>query len=318
MNKVILSLLALSFVLARPVSAAGTLSVKLSQPKTPTRINSFNIAFVALDTEDRPVTVKCLKKSPTDSDFVQFGDDFNLSNGGNTDNCAVTSGVMNAQGTYQFKVSATDGVETLDSNVVSVEYDTDGPSTPVSYSKEKINDCTWKIKFTTASDSGKTSKVEVYRSANTSFNADSGNMFASIAISSGQNGEASLTVPDCTKTWYFAVRAFDTAGNGSGIIGDSENVTITVNPTTTSTSNTGGAIALATGTGSSVSQPNGETANQQQADPTGEVAGEDYQSGQPEIKGTSADRDSKLFYKILIGVSLLGLGYVIFFKKRKK
>ncbi len=314
MNKVILSLLAFAFLFAKP-AFAGSLSVKLSQPKTPTRINSFNITFVALDTEDIPVTVKCLKKSPTDSDFVQFGSDFVLSNGGNTDNCVVNSSVITGQGTYQFKVSASDGGPTFDSNVVSVEYKTDGPSTPVSYSKEKINDCTWKIKFKTAADGGKTSKVEVYRSDNTSFNADSGNMFASISVASDQEGEASLTVPDCAKTWYFAVRAFDNAGNGSGILGDTQDVTITVNPTTSSTSNNGGAIALASGAGSSVGEAKPEAENPTEVSPTGEAAGE---NGQPEIKGAESNRDSKLFYKILGGASLLGLLYVIFFKKRKK
>lgn len=226
-------------------AATGDLSVQVSTPKSPTNQNSFNVNFVALDKADRPVTVKCFKKGPSDGGFVQFGSDFNLANGGNSDNCVVDGNIVNTNGTYQFYVEAIAGSDDINSNTVSVDYNTSGPGTPVSYSKEQINDCTWKIKFTTASDGGKTVKVEAYRSDNPSFGADPSNRFASISIGSGQNGETSITVPDCSKTWYFAVRAFDSAGNGSGIIGDS--FTTTVYTTTITVTPAAGAIALGQG-----------------------------------------------------------------------
>lgn len=299
-------------------AAAGDLSVKISAPKSPTNQTNFNVNFVALDLLDRPVTVKCFKKGPSDSGFVQFGSDFNLAAGGNSDNCVVDNSIVNTNGTYQFYVQALAGSDSLDSSMVAVDYNTSGPGTPTSYSKEKINDCTWKIKFTTAPDAGKTVRVEAYRSSDASYNADSGNRFADIAIGSGQNGEVSITVPDCSKTWYFAVRAFDTAGNGSGVIGDSQNVTVTTNSTVTTTPTVAaGAIALKTGAGSSAGL---ETQGGPEASPTteGTESSQNTQPGQPEVKGASTNRGSKLFYEILIGATLLGLGYVIFSKKNKK
>ena len=315
MNKYILTFLSLALLSVQPVSAAN-LSVKLSQPKSPSRINSFKITFVALDTEDRPVTVRCMKKSPSDSGFVRFGSDFNLSIGGNTDSCLVDSSVLNTQGTFQFKVAAADGVESLDSNIVTVEYKTDGPNMPTSYSKEKINDCTWKIKFTAGQDGGKTKRIEVYRSDNKSFNADSGNMFANIFINSGENGEASITVPDCGKTWYFAVRAFDDAGNGSGVLGDSE--TITTTSTSSETKTNTGAIALSSVANSSigdgVSPTEGTKDETINSDGTKQDGGSD---SQPEVKGSSTTKGSKLFLEILAGLSVIAV-YYVFFKKGKK
>ncbi len=245
MTKIIKSLaISIFFIFSsRTVMASSSdLNVKISTPKSPTNQSNFNVNFVALDLQNRPVTVKCFKKGPSDGGFSQFGSDFNLAAGGNSDNCVVDNSIVNTNGTYQFYVEAIAGSDDVSSNTVAVDYNTSGPSTPVSYSKEKISDCTWKIKFTTASDGGKTVRVEAYRSDNSTFNADSGNMFASIAIGSAENGETSITVPDCNKTWYFAVRAFDTASNGSGVIGDSVNTTTT--STTAPTPTTVGAILV--------------------------------------------------------------------------
>lgn len=216
------------------VSFAAT-SVRLEQPKSPTNQNNFTLTFVALDTQGNAITAKCFKQGPSDAGFVQFGSDITLSSGGNTDNCQIDSSILSTNGTYTFKVQANG----MDSNTVTVDYNTSGPGTPTNYSKDHPTSCQYKISFRTADDGGKTVKVEVYRSINTSFNADSGTRVQSIGIGSNTDGSFTDNVPDCNQTYYYAVRAFDSAGNGSGLVGDSETQTTVINPTGTPGSSNG-------------------------------------------------------------------------------
>ena len=215
------------------VSYASTLSVRLAQPKSPNNQNNFNLTFVVLDTSatPTPITAKCFKEGPGEGSFTQFGPDIAISAGGNSANCADVPSVVNTNGTYSFYVSATNGSETQTSSTVSVDYNTNGPGTPGNYSKEHPTSCEYLIKFRTADDGGKTSKVELYRSTNTSFSADNGTRVQSMGIASNTDGTFTDNVGDCSKTYYYAIRAFDNAGNGSGVVGDSE--THITNPTTT-------------------------------------------------------------------------------------
>lgn len=223
--------LLLMFTLAGQVFAVD-LSVKIETPKSPTRENNFKIGFVALDIQGRPVTVKCLKKGPSEAAFTQFGPDFSFASGGNSGDCQVTSSVISSQGSYEFKVSAQAGAEAAESLVVSVAYATDSPGTP-SYSKEQLSSCDYKIKFKTADD-GRTSKVKIYRSSETGFTADSSTEVGTVNIGPNLEGTFTNVVPDCSKIYYFAIRAFDGAGNGSGVAGDSvvvvENTTVLTSP----------------------------------------------------------------------------------------
>lgn len=234
------------FVFVGQVSAAGSLSVRLEQPKSPTNLDSFQLVFVTLDIQGRPVMAKCFKKGPSEGSFSQFGGDFSFSGGGNTGNCPINSSIVNTNGTYQFYVTSQAGADNVTSSTVSVEYKTGGPDTPTSYSKEKISSCTYRIKFKTADDGGKTVKVELYRSDSTSFSVDSGTRVDSISIGSNSEGQFENTVPDCGKTYYFVIRAFDSSGNGSGTVGDS---TVTIITTTVSPTPVQGAIPVAAGPG---------------------------------------------------------------------
>src|SRR3972149_5083052 len=227
----LLPLMVLTLVFAgRVLAAAGDVSVDIETPKTPTRHNSLTINFVTLDIQGRAITVKCYKKGPSDGGFTQFGADLAISAGGNTDNCDVTGSLMNQTGTYQFYVIARAGGDTATSQTVSVDYNTDGPSTPTDYSKSLANSCQYKIHFKTADD-GQTTKVEIYRSESTTFTADGGTRVATITIGPNTEHDAYLDKPDCNKDYYFVIRAFDSAGNGSGLVGDSL-VTVTAAGTT--------------------------------------------------------------------------------------
>lgn len=306
--------LIVSMALATAVYAAT--SIRLEQPKSPTNQNTFDINFVTLDTQNSAIVVKCQKKGPSDGGFVQFGSDINVNpNGGNTGNCAVDSGVLGANGTYQFQATANSAT----SNIVTVDFNnSSGPDTPTNYSKEQLSSCVWRIKFKTANDSGKTVKVEVYRSDQTSFNADSGTRVATVSIGSNTDGQADVTSPDCNKTYYFAVRAFDTFGNGSGVVGDS--VTITVNPTTTassSPSSAGGAIPVSGGGARAILGEKSQVSGEVEATSTASSSPKAQPTASPAPKNQTPGLFS--IKNITIGVGVLAaLALIYYFLLRKK
>lgn len=241
----VILLFTLFFLKPGAVHASG-LSIRLEQPKSPTFQNTFNITFVALDNSGsgNPISVQCFKKSPTDGSFAPFGSAISVSAGGNTGNCVVDGSVVSNNGAYQFYATATtisDAANSSDEGLISVDYNTSGPGTPTNYTKTQIGTCAFRINFHTASDGGKTVKVELYRSSSTSFTADAGTRVNTLNIGSNQDGQMTDSAPDCSKTWYYVIRAFDSAGNGSGIIGDTGTTTVS---TTTTTGGGGGAIPV--------------------------------------------------------------------------
>lgn len=274
--KFIFALSLFIFLSAGTVNAASPLSIRLEEPKSPTNQDNFNIIFVTLDIQGRPITVKCFKKGPSDGSFTQFGSDISVSSGGNTGNCSVSSSIVNTAGTYQFYATAQAGSDSATSTTDTVDYNTSGPGTPTNYSKEKISSCTYRVKFKTADDGGKTVKAELYRSTNTSFSVDSGTKVDSINIGSNTEGQFENTVPDCDKTYYYAIRAFDSSGNGSGVVSDSVTTVTTTTVTSSSTAGgtTGGAIPV-----SQSSLSGGE----------GQVLGEE--SGEQEIKASEEKKE---------------------------
>lgn len=227
-----------SLICTAQVYAVSTMSIKVEHPKSPTRLNNFTLNFVTLDLQGRAITAKCYKKSPSEGSFTQFGNDIAIVAGGNSANCAITNSILNDNGVYQFYVTAAADSDTITSETVSITYDTNGPGDPRDYNKTR-NACEYTIHFKTANDSGMTVKTEVYRSENTSFSADDGSRIMSVNTGSDESHDVTNTPPDCNKTYYFAIRSFDTAGNGSGIVGDSE-ITITSGTTTTTQPQTTG------------------------------------------------------------------------------
>lgn len=313
----------LAFLFAGRADAA--ISVRLEQPKTPTNQNNFKITFVTLDTDGDAVTVKCFKKGPSDGAFTQFGGSIALSAGGNSGNCETGSSIVNTEGTYQFYAEATGGSDTSTSPTISVDYKTTGPGTPTSYSKDKISSCAYRIKFKTADDSGKTVQVRLYRSDSTSFDTSSANQVDSISIGSNTEGQFENTVPECSRSYYYGVRAFDSAGNGSGVIGDTVDITTTTITTTTTAAAAAGIAGGAVPVGAGQGQVLGEETEKE-----GEVLGEEATpSGEPnkgeEQKEKEAEKPAEkggLFSakNVLTGAILLAifaLGY-LWYRKSKQ
>jgi hypothetical protein len=155
----------------------------------------------------------------------------------------------------------------MTSNTVDVNFNNASPETPINYSKTKPDNCTYKITFRTANDSGRTTKVVLYRSDSASFTADSDHVVNSIGMGSDADGSMANNIsPDCDTTYYYAIRAFDAYGNGSGLTGDNNTTTTVVNPTTVTTAEQG-AIPV-------VGQGEGTVSEQQATGSAKEVLGE--------------------------------------------
>lgn len=220
--------------------------IGLENPATPTNMDKFSISFTALDILSRPLTVKCYKVNP-DSSEVQLGADIAVKAGGNSGECSLENNPLTEdQKTYKFYAVASAEGDAYRSDTISVEFDRSGPGTPSDYSKEKIGNCIYKIKFTAHHD-GNTEIIRIYRADVTQFIADSGSQIGQVGISPDQKGEfTDLNIPDCNKTYYYVIRAFDKTGNGSSLVGDYYTV---FTSTTTPTITTVGAIPV---TGSNI------------------------------------------------------------------
>jgi hypothetical protein len=292
-----------------PVSSfaiTSNVSVRLGQPKTPTNQSTLKLTFVALDTNGGSITVGCYKKSSLDADFIKFDSDKVLIPGGNTDYCNVDSSILSTAGTYKFMVKA----NSVSSNVVSVDYNSSGPATPGNYSKDKINSCDYRIKYKTADD-GKTVKVELFRSDSKSITVDSGSRVATQNIGPNQDGEFVVGAPECTKEYYFVIRAVDSYGNVSGTTGDDFSK-VTIEGTTTSTGNTAQS-ALVVGSDSQVS--GGATSESSTVTPTPSTEVSPTAAPTPEVLGA---KSSKLGNLKWLALPLVLIAAFFFLKAKKR
>lgn len=206
-------------VFGQTASAASSLSIKIETPDATSNTADFKIGFVALDIENRPVTVECFK----DSDGVPFAS-YALISGGSSGDCEVNASVLPTDGTYQFHVTASAGSDSMASETVTVAVSSIVPGTPINYLRTDLA-CSHQMSFTTASDGDITTKVELYRATTTNFTADSGTLVGELAIGSGQNGSIMDTPSSCEGTYFYAIRAVADNGNGSAFVGD-EGVTV--------------------------------------------------------------------------------------------
>lgn len=302
---------------------ANNLSVRVESPDSPTRDNDWYLSFTAIDRLARTPSVTCYVKKPGGS-FTQF-DAVQLSSKteGDSGRCHVDSSILSANGEYEFYVMAVSGGDSEDSSVVKVNYDTEGPGTPGSFSKSQPWSCRYVIKFKTADDNGATSYVEIYSSDSTTFNTDAGTRVGSVGVGSNTEGEFIHDRADgCDRTWYYVIRAFDSAGNQSGHTGD--NVTVTTTPATTTT--TGAIASTARGTGGSIlgDETDGESADGLTQDGVdGEVKGDETQTEEGSTAdspaagaaGTAKKMLSSGWFWAIVVAGILGTVYV--YRRRK-
>lgn len=324
----VIATIGMAFVITGNAYAITNTSIRLSQPKTPIN-QTFTLSFVALDLLDREIVVRCYKKGPTDGGYAQFGGDIAVIAGGNSGECPINDALLSQNGSYSFYATATaTGDSAVTSPTISVDYNKDAPGTPTNYSKSKVGSCEYKISFRTANDTDtkKTVKVEIYRNENTSFAVDGSNKVGEVAIGPNEDGSFTNTVPDCGKTYYYVIRAFNSFGNGSGVIGDSEVTITTTTTSTTTTSSTTQGGALAVDNAGVAQGPQEEVTDEETNEPTDEsaVLGEtdDSTKGKGGVLGAVQDAVKKnknaWVYILVIAVATLGLGYVVYKKTNGK
>ncbi len=197
---------------------ATDLLIRLAEPASPNNLNELDLNFVAMDVENRAVTVKCFKKGPSEAAFSQFGSSTITIPGGDTGYCDVTSSVLSGMGTYKFYATADAGGDNSTSQTVTIEHDDERPGKPHNLDKDKNGSCKYDISFTTDSDGGDTVRVEVYRSDDKEFYVNDSTKIKDIVVGSDTDVSFTDDRPTCGKTYYYAVAAFDAAGNRSKIL----------------------------------------------------------------------------------------------------
>ena len=274
------------FTLVKPMpsyAAVESIDVQIEQPQTPTNANEFKIGFVALDIEGREISVQCYETTKG-----AFGSPIVANSG----SCEVNSSLITANGTYEFYVIATAGsgseAESKSSNKVTVQVDLDKPSPVTNYLKTK-GTCTYTLTFKTAND-GQTSNIQIFRSSVQPFLANSTTIIDEFPVT--PNTDVSYTdndVLDCSKEYYYAIRAVDVFNNTSTFVTDNIVKVVIVQGTTT------------TGTGTTTTTTGGEVAGEETVTPDGtggpdegEVAGEETTNGgETDDNGTPNEEDEE-------------------------
>jgi hypothetical protein len=193
----------------------GNHFVRITQPKSTYNKTSMKLGFVALDVNGNDSTVSCYVETPS-SAFTLFDTVVAEGNG----NCEVDSSILSEEGEYKFYVKAEVSGDEVTSDIVTMELDLTGPSPVVDYTKEAIA-CGNVLNFTTAADSGETTKVEIYRSTETTFEANSTTRIVTLTVGSDETVEyTDAPLPDCNDEYFYAIRAFDTASNTSAFTTD--------------------------------------------------------------------------------------------------
>jgi len=296
----------------------NNLVLRVSEPETPTN-QAFNVDFVALvlgtkNTPAEPVDITCAMKKPGEATYTNIPTE-PLMGGGDSGLCKVTEALLTSKGTYHIEVKATTSSDSAEDDV-SVYYDGDAPSTPKWIEKDKKSDCEYEIEFKTADD-GQTSYVEVYRSDSKKFTVGPSSKIRTINI--GPNEKYSFTHDlygnDCGKS-YYAVRAFDDAGNYSGIrVEEIEDIVIKEVSVSTGDEESGeeimGAISTEAGlTPESEFVPEDEVVSGEEEEPSEE---EVAASEKAEVLGAK-DREFPWFWLFLAG---LIVGFVIAQARKK-
>jgi len=270
-------------------SAQAVTAIRIEQPynnsaelnqDASTNQRDMKIDFVVMNTAGLSVTARC-QQSKDGGGWSDIATSYAVKAGGNSGYCEAKN--LDNKSNYDFRVRVSgDGADQY-SSTVRVGLDTDGPGTPINYGKSKGNDCEDVIKFRTADDN-QTVRVDVYRSDNAEkFTANKDSRAALITIGPKTDHTLTTSKPDCQKTYYYVVRAFDANGNGSGLVGDEVITKVIIEGESGQTQTvTVGAVPVGSAAGGSTVNPlTGQTA--------GGTAGG---IGSVEV-GTTADEDAQ-------------------------
>lgn len=283
------------FVMATPAFAMVPV-VHITQLPEYTTTNGFKLSYSALS--DDPTTISAQFSVQKDGGIWNtFGAPLPGANG----QIQVTDTQMPSDGKYCFKVEITSA-----SNGTCTTYDSKAPANPYNFRKEQVGVTTLRIRWTNPSDTDY-DVTYIYRGEQPDFSADEAHKIGGLGGTFNENMSYNDTGLDlANKTYYYAIRAFDKAGNGSGLIGD--NMTTTV------------LGAKTTPAGTKVTtlpkeQAVGGEVLSDSTEPTPTTAAQGVVNQIAEsVKAVSKTR----MIGIVIGVLLLGLAAFFLFKKRSQ
>ena len=190
---------------------------------------------------------------------------------------------ISSDGNYTFEIVVTrDGFSdpALITKKTSTLVDSSAPSPP-SYAGKTISGDTYTLTFT-APSTNNVSYVSIFASTSKTFQTDSSTQVGNINVVANQTYTFTYTAPDSTIR-YFALQAFDTAGNGSTLVGDpgviitpvitTSTIQNTSTPGSTSSGQVLGSTTSATGTGSGQINAPGESSKKISKSNSGSVLG---------------------------------------------
>jgi hypothetical protein len=204
------------------------ISVEIERLPNPNTETILNLDFYVADTLRRDITAKCYKKGPTEFSFVQFDGEKKLSEGGGRNHCVVEPRLLSDDGTYSFYVTASAGGDVNRSDIVTIHHEPEYPGVPKELIKEINEDCGNKVSFKTANDGGDTTQVDVFRSVNKVFKANSGTRILDIDVSSNSLVEFTDNSTKCDLVYYYGVIALDDLGNKSEPLAETDGSIVTI------------------------------------------------------------------------------------------
>jgi len=294
MQKIKLIIALFVFVLMLSVNSvkAGVLIVNLSITGLPAYIttNSFKLSYSCLGCTSVQFYV-----SKNGGVWNSFGSAMTDASG----QVQVTSSQVDEQVAYAFKVVDASGTEAK----TETFYDISGPSPVSNYYKDQISGG-YKLHWRNPSDSD-FAKVIIYRGDTSDFSADGSHSIAEVAGGANSDMTYDEHSPDPNKTYYYAIRALDKAGNSSSLVGDAGTV---AGVSTTATTSPSGKVQVLPGEEEQAGEvlPAETEAPQVTAQPSQGV-----------VQGVAqfAKNRTKLTVLILAGLGLVG--YLLYRKLRK-
>lgn len=302
-----LSLIVGALVLA-PAAKAANLSIWIADLPEYTKEEHLKISYSAVQKESQPIEVRCYLEKDGGFGWRQF-DDLKTTVSGS---CDTDNADFENDGEYRFKAVASSGGETVESNVSSVKLDRDGIDAPRDYGKSRESSTSYKIHWR-APDDEEFSFVRVYASKDRDFTADGGTSRGDYHSSKDQIMDQVVAGFDENVEYFFALQAFDKAGNGSSLVGDGPSVTtVTVEGTPVA-----GETVLAGGTsaGSSGQVLGGEATAGDDGEDKESAAGDEGEGGLIDGLAEALTGEKRGWFWLLGALAVGGIGYFFFFRK---
>lgn len=298
-----LGILGYAVIMATPVAASITDTVFIQDLPEYINYQALKVTYTAIS--EGSVTAKFFYKKDGDSGWTDFS-----TVTGYAGEAQFGGSQINDQKKYFFKVEINGGSA---SDETSTIYDGSGPSPVNSYSKEKVSDGFYRLHWKNPTDTD-FSRVFIYRSDNTHFTADDSTKVAEKGGSPDTEQTWDNPGLDMSKTYYYAIRAVDKAGNSSSVVADPDTQVQVLG------------VAASTGTGGGESK----VASLPKEGKDGSVLGETKDEvSQDESKASENAQDRGLLDSIksigypkliVIALIIIGLGSLVigYLKKEKE